>query len=79
MLDFILTFIKGVGSEIYKFLPTSPIQSMVGSLDGLTQGLGWLNWFIPISDCLAIMSVWLVAIGIFYGYRAIMHWTGLSS
>ena len=68
-------------SEIYhtfievllKFLPASPFQGFIQSLSGLPY-LGYLNWFIPVADLVAIGTVWLSAIVIFYVVSIVMRW-----
>lgn len=81
MLDTLLTFIAAAGSAIASLLPLSPFQQWYesGSLSSVQQGLEWLNWFVPIGDFLAIMTTWLLAIGLFYLYRAALHWIGAIS
>ncbi|MCI8607400.1 MAG: hypothetical protein HFG72_11530 [Hungatella sp.] len=46
-------------------LPDSPFR---GFLDDLAElpFLGYLNWFIPISDFLKLLTVWCAAVAIFY-------------
>ena len=46
-------------------LPDSPFR---GFLDNLAElpFLGYLNWIIPLSDFLGVLSVWGTAVGIFY-------------
>lgn len=34
----------------------------------LVQGLGWLNWFVPVSDIVAISSIWLACLVFYQGY-----------
>lgn len=51
------------------FLPTSPVQTFLVENDitsDIRQFLGYLNWFIPVGTILTILSLWLVAIGLFY-------------
>lgn len=46
-------------------LPDSPFR---GFLDNLAElpFLGYLNWIIPISDFISLLSVWCAAIAVFY-------------
>ena len=61
------------GQKILDLLPTSPFQEFIENFAGLPY-LGWLNWFFPVGDCLVVMSVWLVAVGLFYLYSIVMRW-----
>lgn len=79
MLDWLTTFIKFIGATVYEALPQSPFQQFIADISlSMYAGLGWLNWFIPVGSILAVMSVWLLAIGFFYLFKAILHWIGYS-
>lgn len=54
-------------------LPLSPFQRWVSAAQGLPY-IGWLNWFFPVGECLAVMAAWLTAVGVFYLYSIIMRW-----
>lgn len=74
----ITDFVDKVGDMILSLLPDSPFQS---ALSGISQNsaisdiLGYVNYVLPISEALAVMSVWLVAIGVFYAYQCLLRWT----
>lgn len=62
---------------IGQYLPVSPVQRWLTNWNGITviqNYLKYVNWFIPVSVLIDIMSGWLVAIGIFYGIQAILRW-----
>ena len=71
-------FFENVGDMILSLLPDSPFQSI---LSGIAQNevvsdiLGYANKILPISEACAAMTVWLVSIGIFYAYQALLRWT----
>jgi hypothetical protein len=71
-------FLTGIIQSILKLFPQSPFKAYIGSLASW-QGLGWLNWFIPVSDILAVCSVWLVAIGAYYLFSTIGRWLHIIS
>lgn len=77
-IDAIKAWLDGVASWLLSVLPLSPFQQFVPDMSEFGQGLGWLNWFLPIHAFSVIMSVWLLSIATFYLYRAILHWTGLD-
>lgn len=74
----ITDFFENVGDMILSLLPDSPFQSI---LSGISQNevvsdiLGYVNKILPISEACAAMTVWLVAIGVFYAYQALLRWT----
>ncbi len=61
----ILNGLKQVLILALSILPDSPFR---GFLDNMAQlpYLGYINWLIPISDFLDLLSVWCVAVRIFY-------------
>lgn len=64
-------------SEIGRFLPISPFQRFFANWDGLDlirQYMGWINWFVPVGTIIEILTIWLTAIGVFYGVMAILRW-----
>lgn len=56
-----------------KLLPLSPFSDYIGVLSDL-PAVGWLNWFVPVRQILIIFSVWLTAVGLFYGYSILLRW-----
>lgn len=54
-------------------LPLSPFTQFIEQFRSLPF-LGYLNWFFPVGDCLAVMGVWLTAVGLFYLYSIVMRW-----
>lgn len=78
MLDMLVEFLRSVLGGMVALLPHSPFEQFYGSFQLASQGLGWLNWFVPVGTLLAIMAVWLVAIAGYYVYKALLHWAGLG-
>lgn len=54
-------------------LPLSPFKQFIDQFRSLPF-LGYLNWFFPVGDCLAVMGAWLTAVGLFYLYSIVMRW-----
>ena len=59
MLNFLVGLLKGLASFLNSVLPDSPFSDFVTSVDALQLGLGWLNWFFPVGDCLLLFAAWL--------------------
>lgn len=78
MLDFIVDFLRSCMGNIVDLLPQSPFQDFYTVLGIAQDGLGWLNWFIPVGTFLGIMAVWLIAIAGYYVFKALLHWIGLG-
>lgn len=58
---------------VLAFLPASPFQTVIGTIQNIPY-LPFLNWFFPVTECIAVLEVWLAAIVIYYLYSAIMRW-----
>lgn len=61
MLSWLSGLLRGILGFLNGLLPDSPFADALTGLDGLQQGMGWLNWFCPVGDCLAIFGLWLAA------------------
>lgn len=57
--------VSGIFDKILKFLPTSPFITFINKMQDLPY-LGYLNYFLPISQ--------IIAIGLFYAYQIILRW-----
>lgn len=65
------TFMNAI-SWVINLLPDSPFQ-LVDNTD-VSTFLGTLNWFLPLSQIVAILELWLVAITTYYLYMVILRW-----
>lgn len=74
----LVEFLRSVLGGLMSLLPQSPFQDFYSTLGFVGEGLGWLNWFVPVGSLLAIMAVWLVAVAGYYVYKALLHWAGLG-
>lgn len=62
---------------IHDMLDICPFPDIIGSVQGAigaTQGLAWLNWFVPVGGLLGLMAVWLVSLGLYYGISILLRW-----
>jgi polyferredoxin len=67
--------IKGLGailSIIFSILPPSPFQLLNNSV--IADYLPYINYFVPISEAIVILQVWLTAVGIYYIYQVGLRW-----
>lgn len=64
---------KDLVPALIHLLPTSPFSEFEATITS-SQGLAWLNWFFPVSECLSVMAAWLVAIGLYYAISVILRW-----
>ena len=76
MIDSIKNFLFAVASAILSVLPDSPFQTFLQTI-GEIPALGYLNYFIPISQMIVIAESWLAAIAVFYIYQLVLRWIKL--
>lgn len=71
-MSLILKGLKQILILVLSILPDSPFR---GFLDDLAQlpFLRYLNWLIPISDFMKLLSVWCAAIAVFYGVSVMLR------
>ena len=73
IIDSIVGFIGSALDTILSVLPTSPLQPVIASLSSV-DWLGYVNYFVPVGSFVAIGSVWLTAIAVYYVYQVILRW-----
>lgn len=70
-------FLKDLLMKFYDFiiaaLPRSPFSAFINSI-GSVPYLAQLNWFIPVSEIIAVTEAWLAAIVLYYLYSAILRY-----
>lgn len=58
---------------VLMLLPESPFQAITTNTE-VKSVLGWLNYFVPVTEMLAIFQLWLTAIAIYYVYSIVLRW-----
>ena len=61
---------------LLSFLPGSPFAAFISQMEKIPE-LGMLNYFLPVSEMIVIGESWLVCIGIFYLYQAVLRFAKL--
>lgn len=71
-----LSTVTGIFNKLYQsiigFLPGSPFKQVMQYFSGIPY-LKYLNWFLPITEMLAVLQAWLAVVAIYYTYSAIMR------
>ena len=71
-------FIRAIGGAItwiLGLLPQSPFSSLAPAFSGQEKvWIGWVNYFIPISDMMASFALFLGIVVLYYGVRVVMSW-----
>lgn len=74
IINNVLQFIEQLVLPILALLPDSPFQQItLDSMGILGDVLSYINYFVPIGDILAFLTVYLSAVGIWYLYRWILR------
>lgn len=71
MFSLVVSALTGAISFLVSFLPLSPFQDL-SVPDTLDTALGWLNWFCPMTDLMAVFTAWLVCMGVWATVRLIL-------
>lgn len=71
-MDVLMKSISSVIAAVLEFLPDSPFRAWLDNLSDIPY-LGYLNYFIPISDFVALLTAWGIAVGAFYAVSAILR------
>lgn len=61
---------------VLSLLPVSPFQRFASWFSEVPF-LSALNWFIPVSDMLLVLEIWLPVIAVFYGIMWVLNFVGL--
>lgn len=75
-INLINSLIRGLGSVLnlmFSLLPNSPFNYVVNS-SVISPYLGYINYFVPVAEILAILEAWCVAIGTYYIIQIVLRW-----
>ena len=76
MIQTILEVFQQFWSSIISFLPGSPFRAFISSINEIPY-MAEFNWFFPLGEVFAVLQAWLVTIGVYYLYSAIMRFIRL--
>lgn len=74
MFAILSAFIKWLVGLAVALLPQSPFVNFAAPQ--VEQGLGWLNWIVPVGDILGLLEIWLVACAAWMLYRYLFRQLG---
>ena len=63
-------------SVILALLPQSPFVGFTNLMNNIPY-ISFVNWFLPISEMIAILESWLVVVSVYYGILYLINYTGL--
>jgi hypothetical protein len=59
-------------SAIFSILPNSPFRLLDST--PIAPFLSTINYFVPVSEILDILGVWIACIGVYYLYQIVLRW-----
>lgn len=75
-MDIFVSLFNQVYTFLINLLPRSPFKSFINAIDNIPY-LQYLNWFFPVSECIAVMQAFLTVLAVYYLYQAIMRYVHL--
>lgn len=72
MLSFLSGLLSGILNLLGTLLPDSPFKDMAEVPESINTGIGWLNWFFPVGDCMLMMGLALTACVAYVAVRFVM-------
>lgn len=72
LCNFFIKFAGELISAIFILLPSSPFKDV--SLGPISNFLGYLNYLLPITEIVSILTLWGSAIGLYYLYQIVLRW-----
>ena len=73
--DLLQNIIDGLGDtleSILSILPDSPFIAIDNS--PVSEYIGYINWIVPMTEIIAILQVWVVAIATYYLVVIVLRW-----
>lgn len=65
-----------LANTLLSFLPASPFTRFLETMEELPV-LGVLNYFVPVSEMIAIGEAWMACVVVFYLYQAALRFVKL--
>ncbi len=65
-----------IADLLLSFLPDSPFTAYIDAIERIPE-LGVVNYLLPVSEMIAIGEAWLVCVGVFYLYSAVLRFVKL--
>lgn len=73
----LMELLNSLAASALALLPDSPFTEFIDAVENIPY-LGYLNYFVPISDCLTLLSVWGAAVAVFYVCSAILRFVNAT-
>jgi hypothetical protein len=82
--DIVNTILQGLVDFVnllVSWIPSSPFREFINNLGSSfgSDTLGYINYFLPITEMLGILTAWVSGILIYYTVQIILRWIKLIS
>lgn len=72
LINIIIKALGALITLVFSLLPNSPFQFLMnGTISSFLSGL---NWFIPVTEIIVTLEVWVSAILVYYLYSIALRW-----
>lgn len=75
IFNWVIDLIVNIATFAMGILPESPFSNQTWDFSGFQQVIAWINYFLPIGWFVDILSLYLVAIGLWYVVRWFLRLT----
>lgn len=72
LLGTLVSNLQNVVQTVINFLPGSPFQKMIELVDEIPY-MAELNWFLPVSEIITVMEIWLAAVSLWLIYQGVLR------
>jgi hypothetical protein len=76
IVNFLIEGIVTITDFLFQWLPDSPFKASIESIGSSfgSELLGYLNYFLPISEMAGFLALWIAGIAIYYGVSIVLRW-----
>jgi hypothetical protein len=73
--NMVLIAIVGIVDVLLGWLPDSPFRVPAEAVAGIFDGqiIGWINFFLPLTEIITIMTVWVAAVAGYYAVSILLR------
>lgn len=71
-VNFLIAAVGGILSFLFSVLPDTPFSLV--DIAPVADFLGYLNYLLPVTEIVAILTVWCSAIGVYYIYQIVLRY-----
>jgi len=64
--------VPGINRVLNSIPDLCPFKAIQNTLDN--DLLATINWFVPISEIIVMLEIWVICIGTWYGVSVLLRW-----